>query len=138
MKPLPHGGAGKRVAGGGQIEEAADLARPERPPPQARVVEREREYSDEDEEDVLAGGGAVGARARRRGGDVDGVDVSGGAEDEEEGVGAVEEAEAVADGADDAVGEGLGGVEAVALLRRGAVVVGWGGTGPDGFHERES
>lgn len=80
---------------------------------------------------MFARGGAVGARARDGGGDVDGVDVAGGAEDEEEGVGTVEEAEAVADGADDAVGDGLGGVEAVAGV---AAVVGRGGAGGDGFH----
>lgn len=129
MEPLPEGGAGEGVAGGGEGEEAAELARPESPAPEAGVVEGDGEDADEDEEDVLARGGAVRARACHVGGEADGVDVSGGPEDEEEGVGAVEESEPVPDGADDPVGERVAGA---AVERRRMVVR--GGAGTDGFH----
>lgn len=136
MEYLPDGCAGKCFAGGGKVEQAVKLARPERPPPQARIVEGDTEYSNKHKENVFTGGGTVGAGAGWGGGDVHGVDVSSGAKDEEKGVGAVEQAEAVANGADDAVGEGLSGVEAVAL-QRWAVVVRRGGAGRDGLHEQK-
>lgn len=129
-KSLPEGGAGEGFSGGGEGEEAAELARPERAAPEAGVVKGDGEDADEDEEDVLARGGAVRARARHVGGEVDGVDVSCGAEDEEEGVGAVEKAEAVPNGSDDPFGEGVAG----AAVERGRMVVVRGGAGTNGFH----
>lgn len=79
---------------------------------------------------MLAWSDAVGASARRGGGDVDGVDVSGDAQDEEERVGAVEEAERVADGPDYPVGEGLSVCDGAAARRLSR-----GGARSDGFHD---
>lgn len=81
---------------------------------------------------MLAWRGTVRASARRGGGDVYCVDVSGGAQDEEERVGAVEEAERVAEGTDYSVSEGLRGRDGTAVRRLG---VGRGGAGSDGFHD---
>lgn len=93
-----------------------ELARPERSPPQARVFEGNTEYSNKHEQYVFTGNGAIRAGARRSGGDVNGVNIPGGAEDEEMGVGAMEEAEAVVEGSGYSVGVGLSRAEAVALM----------------------
>lgn len=69
-------------------------------------MDPERPY--EHKEDVLARGGAVGASAGRGGREGNGVYIPSSAEDEEVGVGAVEEEESMVDGADDAVRDGVG------------------------------
>lgn len=78
---------------------------------------------------MLAGGGAVGAGAGWGGGQGHGVHVPSGAEDEEVGIEAVEEAEGVMEGSRDPVGDRLRGFEQVrsesAVRRR---------IGSDGFH----
>lgn len=111
VEPLPEARPRHRVRRRRRGEEALELARTEGPPLQARVVEGDAEHADEDEQDVLARGGAVGARARGAGRQRHGVHVPGGAEDEEGGVGAVEEEEVVADGPDNAVDGRLGRLE---------------------------
>lgn len=107
VKPLAEAGAGDGVRRSGGGEEAAEVAGAEGTAAEADVVDGDAEYSDEDEENVFTGSGAIGARARGEGRESDGVDVAGGAEDEEGGVGAVEEEEAVAEGTEDSVGDGL-------------------------------
>lgn len=109
MKPLPDAGPSDGVRQRGRAEEPGQLAGSEGPPPEAAVVERNTQHADEHEEYVLARGGTVGARARRGDGQGDDVDVARGAQDEEVGVGSVEQAELVVEGSDHAVGEGLGG-----------------------------
>lgn len=93
-----------------------ELARPESSPPQARVVEGHTEYSNKHEQYVFTGDGTIRAGARWSGGDVNGVNIPGSPEDEEMGVGAMEEAEAVVEGSGYPVGEGLTRAEALALM----------------------
>lgn len=103
------------------------MARPESPPAETGIFERHAENSDQHKEDVLAGDGWVWAGARRVVREGDGVDIPGGTEDEEIGLGTVEKEEGVAEGPEDSVGDGLGGTagaEVVAIRRR---VVGFGG-----------
>lgn len=65
---------------------------------------------------MFTGDGAIRAGARRSGGDVNGVNIPGSAEDEEMGVRAMEEAEAVLKGSSYSVRDGLSSAEAVALM----------------------
>lgn len=108
MKPLAEGGTGEGVGEGGEVKKAAELGGTDGAAAEGEVIGGEAEYSNENEEDVLARGSAVGAGAGGEGGEGDGVDISGGAKNEEGGVGAVEEEERVAESAEDAIGDGLG------------------------------
>lgn len=128
MEPRACPGTGEDAGRCWGRQEPCQLAWPQLAAPDARVVEGEAEDTEEDEEDVLArDGGAVRASAGGGGGgEGDGVDVAGGAEDEEVRADAVEEAEAVAEGADDAVSDLLGRISVAGGLR-------WG-VGSDGLH----
>ncbi|GMN39987.1 hypothetical protein TIFTF001_009217 [Ficus carica] len=127
VESAAEGGAGEGVWEGGGGEEAGEVAGAEGAAAEGGVVGGDAKGADEDEEDVLARGGAVGAGAGRGGGEGDGVDVGGGAEDEEGGgVGAVEEEEAVVEGPDYAVRDGLGRRAEAAAVAVAGVVVGWG------------
>lgn len=132
VEPLPEAGPRHRVGRGRRREESLELARPEGPPLQAGVVEGDAEHADEDEQYVLARGRAVGARARGAGRQRHGVHVPRGAEDEEGGLGAVEEQEVVADGPDYPVHGRLGRPEE--LARRMVAAAGRRGIGGHGLH----
>lgn len=133
VEPLPEAGPRHRVGRRRRGEEPLELARPEGPPLQAGVVEGDPEHADEDEQYVLARGRAVGARARGAGRQRHGVHVPRRAEDEEGGLGAVEEQEVVADGPDDPVHGRLGRPKE--LARRMMAAAGPGRrVGGDGLH----
>lgn len=128
MEPRTRLGTGEDAGHSWGRQQPRQLAWPQLAAPDARVVEGETKDTEEDEEDMLAlDRGAVRASAGRGGGgEGDGVDVAGGAEDEEVGASAVEEAEAVVEGADDAVGDLLGRISVAGGL--------WWGVGSDGLH----
>ena len=101
MESLSNAGPSEGLRRGGLLQEA-----PESPPPEIERLpaKGKAENSEEDEEGVLARGrSSVGAGAFGDGGESDGVDVAGGAEDEEIRAGAVEEEETVRVGARDPV-----------------------------------
>lgn len=131
VKPLARPGAGQDVRGHRRAQEARELARPQRPPPDACVVQGATEDTEDDEQDVLAGHGAVGAGAGWDGCEGHLVHIAGGTQDEEVGIGAVDEAERVAQGTDDPVGYMLGQVISVSVNRMG---IGWWGVGTYGLH----
>jgi hypothetical protein len=143
VEPLPGARAGEHVRVRGRGDESRDLARAQRLPPDAGLVEGEAEDAEQDEEDVLAGHGGVRARARRGGGQRHRVHVSRGAEHEELRPRAVQQPELVLQRADDAVrhaprrrllvhrrrGErGGGGVRRRHRLHRGVARRIWRGT----------